>query len=61
MSCGVGRRWGLDLAAAVLIRRLAWELPYAKSEDLGGKKKKKEGNRPCGNTNPYYIKHINQS
>ena len=38
MSCGVGRRWGLDpvllwlwcrLAATGPIRVLAWELPYA--------------------------------
>ena len=38
MSCGVGHRYGLDLAllwlwprpaAAALIQPLAWELPYA--------------------------------
>ena len=56
MSCGVGQRCGLDLAllwlwcrpaAAVLIRSLAWELPYAvgaalKNKTKQNKKRKKE-------------------
>ena len=52
MSCGVGRRHGLDLVllwlrwpAAVALRRpLAWEPPYATGialKRLGGKKKTK--------------------
>ena len=49
MSCGVGRRCGLDLtllwlwcrpAAAALIRRLAWEPPYAADVALKRQKKK---------------------
>ena len=55
MSCGVGRRHGLDptllqlwhrLAAVAPIRPPAWELPYAMSAALKKakkKKKKKEG------------------
>ena len=48
MSCGVGRRRGSDLvvlwlwcmlAAAALIRPLAWQLPYAIDTDLKKKKK----------------------
>ena len=51
MSCGVGRRHGLDLAllwlwcrpaAVALIRPLAWESPYATGEVLKRKKKKEE-------------------
>ena len=51
MSCGVGRRHGLDPellwlwyrpAAAVLIRPLAWEPPYAAGTALKRKKKEKE-------------------
>ena len=51
MSCGVGRRCGLDLAllwlwhrlaAAVPIGPLAWELPYATGAALKSKKKKKK-------------------
>ena len=44
MSCGVGRRHGLDLAwlwlwpAAALIQPLAWEIPYAASGTLKKKK-----------------------
>ena len=43
MSCGVGRRRGSDLvllglwcrsAGAALMRRLAWELPYAEHTAL---------------------------
>ena len=50
MSCGVGRRHSLDaallwlwyrLAAAALIRPLAWELPCAKGAALKKTKKKK--------------------
>ena len=49
MSCGVGRRHGLDptwlwlwcrLAAVALIRPLTWELPH--TSGMGLKKKKKE-------------------
>ena len=49
MSCGVGRRRGLDPtllwlwcrpAAVALIRPLAWELPYAAGAALKRKKKK---------------------
>ena len=49
VSCGVGCRGGLDsallwlwrrLAAAALIRPLAWELPYAMGAALKRKKKK---------------------
>ena len=47
MSCGVGRRCGLDpellwlwwrLAATAPIQPLAWELPYAAGAALKGKK-----------------------
>ena len=49
MSCGVGRRCGLDLAllwlwgrpaAVAPIRPLPWELPYAVGVALKGKKQK---------------------
>ena len=52
MSCGVGRSHGSDpgllwlwctLAAAALIRPLAWELPYAVGEALKSKKIKIHG------------------
>ena len=51
MSCGVGHRLGLDpvllwlwhrLAAAALIRPLAWEPPYALGAALKRPKKKKK-------------------
>ena len=53
MSCGVGRRCGLDpvllwlwrrLAAKDLIRPLAWEPPYAAgvAQEMAKKKKKKK-------------------
>ena len=51
MSCSVGRRHGLDLAllwlwrrlvAAVPIRPLAWELPYAVGAVLKKKEKRRE-------------------
>ena len=49
VSCGVGHRWGLDLAllwlwlrpAVALIRPLAWEPPYAMDVALKKSKKKK--------------------
>ena len=50
MSCGVGHRLGLDLAllwlwcrpaATALIRRLAWEPPYAESAVLEMAKRQK--------------------
>ena len=50
MSCGVGHRCGLDLAllwlwcklaAAALIRSLAWELPYVEGMALKRQKRKK--------------------
>ena len=50
MSCGVGHRGGSDLAllwsrhrwaAVVLIRPLAWELPYDTGMALKKKQKKK--------------------
>ena len=53
MSCGVGRRLGLDLAlpwlwhrpaVTALIRPLAWELPYAAGAALGKAKKQKKKN-----------------
>ena len=52
MGCGVGHSHGLDpvllwlryrLAAAALIRPLAWELPYAAGAALKRKKKKNIG------------------
>ena len=52
MSCGIGHRCGLDplllwlwhrLVATDLIRRLAWEHPYAVGAALKIKKKKKYG------------------
>ena len=51
MSCGVGRRRGLDLvllwlwhrpAAEALIKPLAWEPPYAASVALKRQKKKEK-------------------
>ena len=51
MSCGIGRRHGLDLmllwlwcrlAATTLIRPLAWELPCAAGGALKRKKKKRK-------------------
>ena len=53
MSCGVGRRRGLDpallwlwcrLGATALIRPLAWEPPYAArvAQEMAKKKKKKK-------------------
>ena len=53
MSCGVGRRCGLDPALLWLQRRLvdtapirplAWVLPYAVGAALKGQKKKKKKN-----------------
>ena len=54
MSCGVGRRFSLDLAwlwlwckpaSVALIRTLAWELPYAAGVPLKSKKERKEEKR----------------
>ena len=54
MSCSVGRRRSSDrallwlwsrLATVALIRRLAWELPYAMSMALKSKKKKEKKER----------------
>ena len=49
MSCGVGRRHGLDLALlwlwhrpAALIRPLAWEPPHAAGAALKSQKEKKK-------------------
>ena len=45
MRCGVGCRWGLDLALLWLWCRLAataWEPPYAVSEALKRPEKKKK-------------------
>ena len=63
MSCGVGRRQGLDpvllwlwwrLAAVALIQSLAWELPYAMGVAL---KKKKEGRKEMGLLKLHFIGH----
>ena len=54
MSCGVGRRHGLDLvllwlwcwlAAATLIRPLAWEPPYAMGAALRRPKNNNNNNK----------------
>ena len=54
MSCGVGRRRGLDLALLWLRRRLAavapnhplaWELPYAMGVALKRQKEKRKGRK----------------
>ena len=51
MSCGVGRRHGLDLvllwlwwrrAAVALIQPLAWEPPYVAGAAIKSEKKRKE-------------------
>ena len=51
MSCGVGRRWGLDLAllwlwrrpaAIALIRPLVWEPPFAVRVVLKKKRTRQE-------------------
>ena len=65
MSCGVGRRCGLDprllwlwcrLAAVALIQSLAWELPYAmgvalKSKKQTNKQTKRRSHRGTAETN----------
>ena len=62
MSCGVGRRCGLDLvllwlwcrlAAATQIRLLAWELPYAMGAGLKSKEKKKERKKESAKRKEY--------
>ena len=56
MSCGIGRRCGLDLSSLWLCCRpaavapsgpLAWELPYAVGVALKSKKKKKKKKLFC--------------
>ena len=48
MSCGVGRRHGLDPATGA-IRPLAWEPPYAACSVLKtNKQKKPNGSKSCG-------------
>ena len=49
VSCGVGQRWGLDPALAVMKAgscssdlTLAWEFPYVVGAALKKKKKKKQ-------------------
>ena len=55
VSCGVGRRCGLDRmllwlwhrpAAVALIQSLAWELPYAAGVALKSRGKNVEGKQP---------------
>ena len=65
MSCGVGRRRGLDLAllwlwcrleATAPIRPLAWEPPYAEGAALKGQKtkeKKKKNKQTVGKTRTF--------
>ena len=57
MNCGVVHRRGSDPAllwpwcrpvAIVLIRPLAWELPYAMGMALKSRKKKKKKSQYCG-------------
>ena len=59
MSCGVGRRHGLDLALLwAPIRPLAWELPYAVGAALKRQNKNKNNksfgssHRGAAETNP---------
>ena len=65
MSCGVGCRWGLDLAwlwcrlaAANPIGPLAWELPYAAAtaQKQQKKKQKKQKNKKTKNFHLYIKK-----
>ena len=72
MSCGVGRRQGLDLkllwlwcrlAATAPIRPLAWEYPYASVvalKRLKDKKRKKERSWYYGSAT-YYLCDMDQS
>ena len=62
MSCGVGRRWGWDLAllwcrlaAIAPIRPLAWEAAYAVGVALKRPQKKKRRN--AFNVE-FYLKHM---
>ena len=64
MSCGVGRRHGLDLvllwlrhrpAAIALIRPLAWEPPYAAGAALKRQKKKKKKFSACPILNHFSV------
>ena len=65
MSCGVGRRRGLDLellwlwcwlVAAAPIGPLAWEPPYATGVSL--KRQKKKQNKPLAPTNVSAVRLI---
>ena len=70
MSCGVGRRLGLDPsllwlwcrpAATALIRPLGWEPPYAVGAALKRQKtKKKKGSSDEPNINPNFHENIAQ-
>ena len=64
MSCGVGRRHGLDPlllwlccrpAAVAPIRPLAWEPPYAAGAGLKKKKKKKKKSDAIGAYTTYIL------
>ena len=61
MSCGIGRRCGLDLAllwlwrrpvATAWIRPLAWELPYAMGAAL---KRKEKNTKSCEFFTNYFL------
>ena len=65
MSCGVGRRYGADLAllwlwhrlaATALIRPLAWESPYVAGAAL---KKKKTNNNNNNNNSKCFENYYN--
>ena len=74
MSCGVGRRLGLDpmllwlwrrLVATALIQPLVWEPPYASGsgprkgkKTKKKKKKKKKGKKKRLFYGPLYLQHI---
>ena len=64
MSCGLGRRHGLDpallwlwwrLASIALIRPLAWEPPYTTGVVLKRLKKKKQTNKKQGDIGEWSI------
>ena len=67
MSCGVGRRCGLDLellwlwhrpAAVALMQPPAWEPPYAMGAALKSKRKKKEEKRVRKKHSLYMFKFL---
>ena len=71
MSCGVGRRCGLDLAwlwlwlglvATAQIQPLAWEPPYAADAALTKKKKKKDSKSTFikASQKSYWYKHVTE-